>query len=332
MIENIVKIILNEYNGEIKKLLIPSEKTNGTGLCNPSIFVEDDKIHLILRHVEYTLYHSENEQKYQTKWEGPLSYYHRENCRDLKTNNYYCRLNENLNIVNNYLIDTTKLDVKPIWNFIGLEDARIVKWLGKYLICGVRRDTTTNGQGRMELSEIEIFEDKVNEIKRNRIEVPEKNSYCEKNWMPILDKPYHFIRWVNPVEMVKVNMDKNLSEVVLKSDIKQKLPYEIRGGSPLVRIDENRYLCITHEVNFIPKNHNGFKDPDYYHRFVLWDNDFNIIKISEQFNFMTAKIEFCIGLAFYKQDILIPFGFQDNCSFIIKINKDSLLDFIHNKL
>ena len=39
--------------------------------------------------------------------------------------------------------------------------------------------------------------------------------------MPILDKPYHFIRWVNPVEMVKVNMDKNLSEVVLKSDIKK---------------------------------------------------------------------------------------------------------------
>ena len=70
-------------------------------------------------------------------------------------------------IIKNYLIDTTKLDVKPIWNFIGLEDARIVKWLDKYLICGVRRDTTTNGQGRMELSEIEIFDDKVNEIKRS---------------------------------------------------------------------------------------------------------------------------------------------------------------------
>ena len=40
MIENIVKIILNEYNGEIKQLLIPSEKTNGTGLCNPSILLK----------------------------------------------------------------------------------------------------------------------------------------------------------------------------------------------------------------------------------------------------------------------------------------------------
>ena len=45
-----------------------------------------------------------------------------------------------IDIVNNFLIDTTKLDVKPIWNFIGLEDIiKLLKWLDKYLICGVRQ-------------------------------------------------------------------------------------------------------------------------------------------------------------------------------------------------
>ena len=39
---------------------------------------------------------------------------------------------------------------------------------------------------------------------------------------------------------------------------------------------------------------------------------------------MTAKIEFCIGLAQYKDDILITFGFQDNSSYIIRINKNKL--------
>ena len=52
MIENIIKIIINDYNGEIKPLIIPENLTNGTGICNPSILVDDDKIHLILRHVE----------------------------------------------------------------------------------------------------------------------------------------------------------------------------------------------------------------------------------------------------------------------------------------
>ena len=93
MYENLVKTIINEYDGIIKPLILPSEETNGTGTCNSSLLIEGDKIHLIMRHVEYTLYHSEGGQKYQTVWEGPLAYYHRENCRTLKTNNFYCVLN-----------------------------------------------------------------------------------------------------------------------------------------------------------------------------------------------------------------------------------------------
>ena len=54
-----------------------------------------------------------------------------------------------------------------MWDFVGLEDARLVKWNETYYLCGVRRDTTTNGQGRMELSEIDIKDDSVKELKRN---------------------------------------------------------------------------------------------------------------------------------------------------------------------
>ena len=85
MYENIAKSLINNYNADIKSLILPSEFTNGTGVCNSSIFVENDKIHLILRHVEYTLYHSEGEHKYQSCEQGPLSYYHREDKRELKT-------------------------------------------------------------------------------------------------------------------------------------------------------------------------------------------------------------------------------------------------------
>ena len=53
---NTCKVLINDYDGLIKPLIIPPDLTDGTGICNPSIFVEGDKIHLILRHVEYTLY------------------------------------------------------------------------------------------------------------------------------------------------------------------------------------------------------------------------------------------------------------------------------------
>ena len=84
MYENLVKTIINDYNGTIKPLIISSNLTNGTGITNSSLLVEGDKIHLIMRHVEYTLYHCENEQKYQSAEQGPLSYYHREDRQELK--------------------------------------------------------------------------------------------------------------------------------------------------------------------------------------------------------------------------------------------------------
>ena len=44
------------------------------------------------------------------------------------------------------------------------------------------------------------------------------------------------------------------------------------------------------------------------------------------------KVEFCTGLERYKDDFLMTFGFQDNCSYIIKINKDKLMYIIKNIL
>ena len=244
MLNNISQIAINN-GGSLTPLIIPSELTDGTGLCNVSLFMDGEELIANIRHVHYTLYHSEGDQKYQTVWEGPLSYYHREDSRVLKTNNFYCILdNDDLSIKKYKLIDTSKLDVEPLWDFIGLEDARLVKWDDKYYLCGVRRDTTTNGQGRMELSEIEINDNFVKEINRNRIEVPDKESYCEKNWMPILDQPYHFVKWTNPTEVIRVNLNDNISEGVYLHDNQQELPYEIRGGTPLIPWNDDQYLCI----------------------------------------------------------------------------------------
>ncbi len=329
---NLVKL-LKENNATIKPLYIETKDSQGTGLCNASILYSENKIRVILRNVEYTLFHSENEQLYQSRFEGPLSYYHKDNDLSLRTYNFYLELDENtLEIIKYSKIDTSQLDTKPIWNFIGLEDARLTFWNNKYYLCGVRRDTTTTGQGRIELSEIEINDDNVKEINRNRIEVQDKDSYCEKNWMPIKNRPFTFVKWTNPTEVVQVDLDSNLALPILLSNIYYDLPFDIRGGSQLISWNNDQYLSIVHECNFIPKNYNGYKDAEYYHRFIIWNSDLTINYISENFNFMTAKTEFCIGLEQVNNDIIIIFGFQDNCSFIIKICKDNLLNILNNKL
>lgn len=294
--------------------------TNGTGLMNPAVFVDDNNEILVnLRHVNYTLYHSENNQKFPSPW-GPLAYLHPEKDMKLKTTNYLMRLDAELNVQNCSLVDTSDLDVTPKWEFYGLEDARLIKWEGKYYLSGVRRDTTDHGQGRMELSEIKIDKENwsVKEISRLRIPAPGKDeSYCEKNWMPVLDMPYHYVKWTSPTELVKTYPDlpARCDQVSLKEGISSAV--DLRGGSHVVPWG-NYYIAITHEVDLY-KNYLGQKDGVYRHRLCVWDKEFNLIGITkENFSFLDGQIEFVAGAAKYNEDLLISFGFQDNAAFILK--------------
>ena len=44
---------------------------------------------------------------------------------------------------------------------------------------------------------------------------------------------------------------------------------------------------------------------------------------------MGANIEFCCGMAKYKDNYIITFGFQDNASYVLKISEDALENFIN---
>ena len=324
MEKNLVKSI-KRSGGDIYPLIIPSELTNGTGLMNPSVMVKDGKVFVIVRHVNYTFYHSEK-KLFQHPY-GPLTYIHPENDVNLRTWNWHCELSEDFKINKFCKIDTSKFDIyKPLWDFVGLEDARLIEWDNKLFISGVRRDTTPHGQGRMELSEIKILEDTVKEVSRLRIELSRNpESYCEKNWMPVLDMPFHYIKWSNPTELVKIDYNIGLSETVSIGE-SINLPRDLRGGSQVLPF-KNGYIAITHEVDLF-KSDVGRKDAVYYHRFVLWDKNFNIIKVSPEFHFMDADVEFCIGLAELGDNYLITFGFQDNAAYLLKCPKSFVEKFI----
>lgn len=315
-----------ERGGSIHPLIIPSELTNGTGIMNPSILVDGDKIRLILRHVNYTFYHSE-EKLFQHQW-GPLTYVHPENDMHLRTINYYCELDENFNISRYDKIDTSEFDnYEPQWEFVGLEDARIFKWNGKLYTSGVRRDLDKIGTGRMELCEIEVGDDYVKEISRFRIQPPNNpNSYCEKNWMPILDKPYHYVKWGNPTEVVEVDVENQTSKTVSLSQ-SIPLPRDLRGGSQVISAGDF-YIACTHEVDLF-NSEVGRKDAVYKHRFIVWDKNFNITHASKDFNFMSGHVEFCVGMDKYGSDVLMTFGFQDNAAYLLRVSEKVIEEFIN---
>ena len=325
MIRNFCGKVLSE-GGELLPLIIPFQDSEGTGLMNPSILI-DDGIYVNIRQTNYILYHNEGQQHFYSVY-GPLVYMNPENDQHLKTNNFFCHMNEDLTIRTHSKIDTKKFDDKLVYaaEFHGLEDGRLVKWDDKLFICGVRRDTEPTGIGRIELSEIVINdENSIEEINRYRIEPPKKGSHCEKNWMPIADMPFHFVKWTNPLEVIKVIPYEGDSEtVVLHHDIYPGVG-DIRGGSQVISIGEYR-VCVIHEVN-LKSTPTGRKDAKYVHRFVIWDKEWNLVKMTEPFSFLNGEIEFCCGLAVYGSDVLITFGFQDNAAYLLKMTKKSFNDY-----
>jgi predicted GH43/DUF377 family glycosyl hydrolase len=296
------------------------------GGMNPSIYIDDDGDILVnVRVVNYILYHSENKQRFPSRW-GPLSYLHPEKDQRLVTENYLCRLNDNLELINSTKVEMMSLH-QPIWEFVGLEDARLVQWEGQYYLIGVRRDTTTHGQGRMEYTHITLDKDNwtARETKRVRIPAIDETSYCEKNWYPVIDKPYHFIKWTAPTELVKADpSEPKIEQVSLRKTITP--PADQRGSSQLIPWG-NMYISISHEVNLF-KNYLEQKDGIYRHRLILWDRDFNLVGMSKEFSFLDGRIEFCVGAAKIGDDLLLSFGFQDNCAFVLRVPKLVVEDLI----
>jgi hypothetical protein len=237
-------------------------------------------------------------------------------------------LNDDLTLDQIHRVDTSKLDVAPIWEFVGLEDARLFRWNDTLYLCGVRRDTTTNGQGRMELSEIEFDDTGAREVGRTRMPAPGDNkSYCEKNWMPVIDQPYHWVKWSNPTEVVHYDTETSTTTTAVLDETKVvKGQPDFRGSSHVIPYGDY-HLALIHEVNlFKPKV--GNKDAAYYHRFLVWDQDWNLVKFTDAFSFMNADIEFCCGAAFYQGNLLLSFGYQDNAAFILKMPAATLTEFL----
>ena len=180
----------------------------------------------------------------------------------------------------------------------------------------------------MELSEIEITESGVNEVKQYRIPAPgNDDSYCEKNWMPILDMPFHFVKWTNGTEIVKYDISTGKTKQVLVTQWRDLGCIDLRGGSQIIRMNDQYRFALNHET-YLFKSEQGRKDGTYRHRFVIWDNDWNIVKVSKQFAFLNAEVEFAVGMCKYKDDYLMTFGFQDNAAYLLRLSQDFVNKFV----
>lgn len=303
-----------DCGGSIRKLYLPDTKV--VSQTNPSVAVCNGRLLTIIRGLNYVLWQA---SRFPCAW-GPLAYMHPENDRTLTTTNYLAELDPTTLEVTRFTeIRTDALDELPLWQFIGKEDARLSWWNNQIWISGVRRDNNPTGIGRMETSRIEVDWDAFTavEVERHLIPVPSGDSYCEKNWMPVADLPFHYVKWTQPTELVRANLDGTTESL---SIVDTKIPvYADQRGSSQILQWEKYLIAITHEVDLFT-HRNWARDAVYRHRLAVWDEDFQLVGLSKQnFSFMDGNIEFCAGAAELNGDLIISYGFQDNCAYALKL-------------
>ena len=127
---------------------------------------------------------------------------------------------------------------------------------------------------------------------------------CEKNWMPIIDPSKRHL----PLWMYRCDETTDGHGWNQKHTCQWDLG-ALGGGSQVIPFYQG-FLAIVHEARQIP----GQPTRYYNHRFVMWDDHYNVVKISKPFGFHEKTIEYAMGLCWHRDNtkrLIISYGFKD---------------------
>lgn len=189
----------------------------------------------------------------------------------------------------------------------GLEDIRLYEVNGVVKYIATTIGYSPVGKSRMIIGKYDIENAEINE--GEIIEPPNADSWCEKNWIPIIrknkiilpdgnlisnDEEIFIYKWF-PLEIGKIvnNIHEN-NEIVKKLEIinSHSVPTTIFSkirGSTIFHETEKGLIGVVHYSEEHSPRH-------YYHMLVLLDKEtLEILNYTETFYFEKLGIEFCIG-------------------------------------
>ncbi len=228
----------------------------------------------------------------------------------IHTENYWTVLNDN-KIVEQYRIKlspTMQTEYKrQYYGIQGLEDGRHIKYNGKTYISFTSFEYGKEAKASMVLTRLndKYQIDKIVSLKYHEDRI-------QKNWVPFeYEGKLCFVYSYQPFVILSVDPETGNCEEIVNKQYQYHLG-DLRGSAPPIWIEKHQcYLIMTHEVIM----HGTRK---YIHRFLMFDRDWNLLKIGEPFYFKNLFIEFSLSIIYNpKTDkLIIPFSVRDGESFI----------------
>jgi len=167
---------------------------------------------------------------------------------------------------------------------------------------------------------------------------PDPNSWCEKNWIPVVQKlsereeKERFIYKWSPMEIGEIDPATNQLNIVVRHEIRSWLFSKLRGSTtfmdaPLAFLpddvdQEKDYLLgLAHFSEEHTPRH-------YYHTLILLDKStLKPVRYSRVFYFESLSIEFCVGMRVKPASESYVFWISrfDRDPIMIEVKKDALL-------
>jgi len=218
--------------------------------------------------------------------------------------NKLIELDKNFSIINETLLKFNNVEKAHI---VGLEDVRIFKTDDDNILFLA---TCYN----REKDKIMIVNGTYNKLENAKFSVPTfEDNKCEKNWVYYKNSNNEnniIYKW-HPLTICKLN--NNELNVVEKKET--PLYFSRFRGSTNGFHYKNEIWFITHIVSYETPRH-------YYHVFIIFDNDMNILRYSAPFSFENEPIEYCLSIIVEEERILVNYSTWDRTTRIAIYDKN----------
>ena len=256
---------------------------------------------------------------------GDYSIYCKSTDGIINTKNYIIKMDYEFNIISQKeLIDKSIRKRYEIEKVKGLEDLIIFYFNDE--LCATCTLIDGNEERLRQIGLLKINETNTNYEINNSI--PLDSMYInkwEKNWLPFIDNNNLFLVYnYDPIDIINTiinDHNKYTGEIDIYSRFFSQLNLvRFRGSAGPLRFYDN-LLIVIHEVSKIDD-----KRMMYNHRFILLNNNYEIIKLSDPWYFEHHGVEFCRGICDFGDDIILSVGIEDEEAWLYVIDKEEIWD------
>jgi len=240
------------------------------------------------------------------------------NIRDtknhVKTKNYWVHMNDEFKITQQYELVTGPNCVPRETHICGLEDMRVCKVDNEWTALVV---TFEYGEHNHPSVCVCNFDTKDGKYYISKVHATNyKSNECQKNWAPFSENgKLCAIYSHHPLTIVEIDRDNGNTTVKLQKESNYDLS-RIRGSAAPLKINTG-WLVLVHEVLFMDTR-------KYFHRFLLYDNDWNLQEISTGFYFNDFFVEFSLSISLTNDHLTIFYSKEDNSTEIVTIPVNSI--------